>query len=50
VLTTAFRIPGIIGLATAGGAAWVTTGNAELRVDARTDRATQILADPGATS
>ncbi len=46
VLTATFRLPGILGVATGAGAAWVTTGNAVLRVDPHTDRATQILSDP----
>ncbi len=49
VLTATFRLPGILGVATGGGAAWVTTGNAVLRVDPHTDRATQVLSDPGAS-
>jgi len=49
VVTATFRLPGILGLATGGGEAWVTTGNAVLRVDPRTDRASQVLADPGAS-
>src|SRR6266536_3474519 len=31
------------------GAAWATTGNAVLRIDPRTDRASQFLSDPGAS-
>ncbi|HEY5988923.1 MAG TPA: hypothetical protein VIV12_21460 [Streptosporangiaceae bacterium] len=49
VLTTTLRLPGILGLATGGGAAWVTTGNAVLRIDPRTNRASQVLSDPGAS-
>ncbi len=49
VLTATFRLPGILGVATGGGAAWVTTGNAVLRIDPRTDRAGQVLSDPGAS-
>jgi len=49
VLTTTFRLPGILGLATGDGAAWVTTGNAVLRIDARTDQARRVLSDPGAS-
>jgi photosystem II stability/assembly factor-like uncharacterized protein len=49
VLTATFRLPGIVGVATGGGAAWVTTGNAVLRIDPRTDRATPVLSDPGAS-
>ena len=49
VLTTTFRLPGIFGLATGGGVAWVTTGNAVLRIDPRTDRARQVLSAPGAS-
>jgi photosystem II stability/assembly factor-like uncharacterized protein len=49
VLTTTFRLAGIAGVATGGGAAWATTGNALLRIDPRTDRARQFLADPGAS-
>ena len=49
VLTATFRLPGILGLAAGGGAAWVTTGNAVLRLDPRTDRASQALSDPGAS-
>ena len=49
VLTTTFRLAGIAGVATGGGAAWATTGNAVLRIDPRTDRATQFLSDPGAS-
>jgi photosystem II stability/assembly factor-like uncharacterized protein len=49
VLTATFRLPGIFGLAAADGAAWVTTGNAVLRIDLRTDRVSQVLSDPGAS-
>ncbi len=49
VVTATFRLPGILGLATGGGAAWVTSGNAVLRIDPRTDRASQVLAGPGAS-
>jgi len=49
MLTASFRLPGILGLATGDGAAWVTTGNAVLRIDSRTDRARQVLSDPGAS-
>ena len=49
VLTATFRLAGIAGVATGGGAAWATTGNAVLRIDPRTDRARQLLADPGAS-
>ncbi len=49
VLTTTFRLAGIAGVATGGGAAWATTGNAVLRIDPRTDRASQFLSDPGAS-
>ena len=49
VLTATFRLPGIFGLAAGDGAAWVTTGNAVLRIDPRTDRASQVLSDPGAS-
>ncbi len=49
VLTATFPLPGILGVATGGGAAWVTTGNAVLRIDPRTDRAGQVLSDPGAS-
>jgi hypothetical protein len=49
VLTANFRLPGVLGVATGGGAAWVTTGNAVLRVDPRTDRARQVMSDPGAS-
>jgi hypothetical protein len=48
-LTTTFPLPGILGVASGGGATWVTTGNAVLRIDARTDRASQVLSDPGAS-
>jgi len=49
VLTATFRLPGIFGLATGGGAAWATTGNAVLRIDGSTDQARQVLSDPGAS-
>jgi len=49
VLTTTFRFAGIAGVATGGGAAWATNGNAVLRIDPRTDRASQFLGDPGAS-
>ena len=50
VLTTTFRLPsGVLGLAADGGAAWVTTGNGVLRIDARTDRASQVFSSPGAS-
>ncbi len=49
MLTATFRLPGIFGLAAGDGAAWVTTGNAVLRIDPRTDRASQVLSDPGAS-
>src|SRR5260370_41722407 len=49
VLTTTFRLAGIAGVATGGGAVWVTTGNAVLRIDPRADRATQFLSDPDAS-
>jgi hypothetical protein len=49
VLTATFRLPGVFGLAAGDGAAWVTTGNAVLRIDPRTDRASQVLSDPGAS-
>ena len=49
VLTTTFPLAGIAGVATGGGAAWATTGNAVLRIDPRTDRASQFLSDPGAS-
>jgi photosystem II stability/assembly factor-like uncharacterized protein len=49
VLTTTFRLAGIAGVATGGGAAWATTGNAVLRIDPRTDRVSQFLSDPGAS-
>jgi photosystem II stability/assembly factor-like uncharacterized protein len=49
VLTATFHLPGILGLAAGDGAAWVTTGNAVLRIDARTDHARQILSGPGAS-
>jgi photosystem II stability/assembly factor-like uncharacterized protein len=49
VLTATFRLPGIFGLAAGDGAAWVTTGNAVLRIDPRTDRASQVVSDPGAS-
>jgi len=49
VLTATFRLPGILGVATGGGAAWVTTGNAVVGVDPRTDRAVRVLSDPGAS-
>jgi photosystem II stability/assembly factor-like uncharacterized protein len=49
VLTTTFRLAGIAGVANGGGVAWATTGNAVLRIDPRTDRATQFLSDPGAS-
>jgi hypothetical protein len=49
VLSTTFRLPGILSLATGDGAAWVTTGNAVLRIGARTDHARQVLSDPGAS-
>ena len=49
VLTTTFRLAGIAGVATGGGAAWATTGNAVLRIDPQTDRASQFLSDPGAS-
>jgi photosystem II stability/assembly factor-like uncharacterized protein len=49
VLTAAFRLAGTAGVATGDGAAWVTTGNAVLRIDPRTDRARQLLAGPGAS-
>jgi photosystem II stability/assembly factor-like uncharacterized protein len=49
VLTTTFRLPGVAGVATGGGAAWATDGNAVFRIDPRTDRASQILGEPGAS-
>ncbi len=49
VITAIFRLPGILGLAAGDGAAWVTTGNVVLRVDARTGQARQVLSDPGAS-
>jgi hypothetical protein len=33
MLTAGLRLPGILGVATGDGAAWVTTGNAVLRID-----------------
>src|SRR5713101_919101 len=49
VLTTTFQLPGVAGVATGDGAAWVTTGNAVLRINPHTDRASQFLGDPGAS-
>ena len=49
VVTTTFQLAGIAGVATGGGAAWATTGNAVLRIDPHTDRASQFLTDPGAS-
>jgi len=48
-LTASFWLPGILGLATGANEAWVTTGNAVLSVDGRTDQARQVLSDPGAS-
>jgi hypothetical protein len=48
-LTTTFQLPGVAGVATGDGAAWVTTGNAVLRINPHTDRASQFLGDPGAS-
>jgi streptogramin lyase len=49
MLTATFRLPGIFGLAAGDGAAWVSTGNAVLRIDPCTDRASQVLSAPGAS-
>jgi hypothetical protein len=49
VLTTTFGLSGVLGLATGDGVAWVTTGNAVLRIDPRTDQARQVLSEPGAS-
>jgi streptogramin lyase len=48
VLTTIFRLP-VLGIATGEGAAWATTGNAVLRIEPGTDRASQVLSDPRAS-
>jgi len=49
VLTASVTSPGgFVHVAAGPDAAWVTTGNALLRVDRRTDRVRTVLTDPGA--
>ena len=46
-LTTTFQLPGVAGVATGDGAAWVTTGNAVLRINLRYRPSQPVSRRPG---